>query len=78
MNLTEQELSTIRVLVQHFNQVKMQLGDTVISQQELLKKVDEIKASYVDMEGLLMETYGKDAIINIETGEVKMPEETEK
>lgn len=76
--LTKVELETVQGLVQEFNQAKIQLGDTVISQANLLKKVEELKASYAKAEAGLIETYGKDAVINIETGEVSDPETTAK
>jgi|TARA_R110000824_G_scaffold232462_4_gene420520 hypothetical protein len=73
--LTKEELANIQGLVSEFNQVKMQLGDTVISQTNILKKVDELRVSYAEAEQELVKTYGKDAVINIETGEVTEPTE---
>ena len=74
--LTETERTEINKLVSEFNTLKMQLGDTYMNQQALLKKIEEVKLSYSKVEVSLMETYGKDAVINVETGEVKLPEET--
>ena len=68
--LTQEELSDLQKVVQQFNQAKMQLGETVIAQENLLASVKEIKTSYSDIEKSLMETYGNDASINIETGEI--------
>jgi len=68
--LTEQELGLIRSLVQEFNSLKMQLADTVMHQQALSKKIEEVRLSYVKMEESLIEVYGKDASINIDTGEI--------
>ena len=73
--ITKEELANIQGLVSEFNQVKMQLGDTVISQTNILKKVDELRVSYAEAEQELVKTYGKDAVINIETGEVTEPTE---
>ena len=73
--LTKEELANIQGLVSEFNQVKMQLGDTVISQTNILKKVDELRVSYAEAEQELVKVYGKDAVINIETGEVTEPTE---
>jgi hypothetical protein len=73
--LTEQELSEIKNLINEFNQAKIQLGDTVISQTNILEKVGSIKSSYAKAEENLISKYGKDATINIETGEVTEPEE---
>jgi len=75
--LTEKELTTIQGLVNEFNQTKVQLGDSVISQANLIKKVEDLKVSYAKSEKSLIKKYGKDAVINIETGEVKDPEETQ-
>tara|TARA_R110000787_G_scaffold260627_1_gene365836 strand:+ start:2490 stop:2723 length:234 start_codon:yes stop_codon:yes gene_type:complete len=68
--LTKKELETIQGLVNEFNQTKIKLGDTVISQAALLKKVDELKITYAKQEQGLIKKYGADAVINIETGEV--------
>ena len=75
--LTETERTEINTLVSEFNTLKMQLGDTYMNQQALLKKIEEVKESYSKVEVSLMETYGKDAVINVKTGEVSLPEEKE-
>jgi hypothetical protein len=77
VQLTETERTEINKLVSEFNTLKMQLGDTYMNQQALLKKIEEVKLSYSKVEVSLMETYGKDAVINVETGEVSLPEEKE-
>ena len=40
-----------------------------------MKKVDELRVSYAEAEQELVKIYGKDAVINIETGEVTEPTE---
>jgi hypothetical protein len=75
--LTKNELETIQSLVNEFNQTKIKLGDTVISQATLLKKVEELKISYAKQEQGLIKKYGDDAVINIETGEVSEKEKEE-
>jgi len=72
--LTEQELTNVRELVNQFNTLKIQLGDAYIAQQMIMKKIDEVKVSYSAMEEELVSVYGQDATINIETGEVTIPE----
>lgn len=72
--LTDSEKEQIQSLVTQFNGFKLQLGDTYLTQQTLLKKIDEVKVQYSMLEQQLAETYGKDAIINVETGEVSIPE----
>ena len=76
--LTKKELETVQGLVNEFNQTKIKLGDTVISQAALLKKVEELKAVYAKQEKVLIKKYGEDTVINIETGDVsEKPEENE-
>lgn len=68
--LTEQELTSIRGSIQEFNSLKMQLADTVMHQQILTKKIEEVRIAYSQMEKALIETYGENASINIDTGEI--------
>jgi len=68
--MTEVEKEKITTLISQFNNYKLQLGDTYLNQQSLMKKIDEVKVEYALVEKELMETYGSDAIINVETGEV--------
>ena len=68
--LSKDELEKIHKLMNDFNQLKIQLGDTMITQHNLLLKVDELKVQYAEEESLLIDKYGSDAVINIQTGEV--------
>jgi len=75
--LTKKELETIQGLVNEFNQAKIKLGDTVISQATLIKQVEELKVSYGKQEQSLIKKYGADSVINIETGVISKAEEKE-
>jgi hypothetical protein len=68
--LSKGELEKVHKLMNDFNQLKIQLGDTMITQHNLLSKVDELKVQYAEEERLLIDKYGSDAVINIQTGEV--------
>jgi hypothetical protein len=68
--LTDQELATVRGLVQEFNGLKMQLADAYMHQQTVAKRIEEVRISYAQMEQALIETYGNDCSINIDTGEI--------
>lgn len=72
--LNKEELEKIHKLMTDFNQLKIQLGDTTITQHNLLAKVDELKIQYAEEENLLIEKYGKDAVINVQTGDVQQKE----
>tara|TARA_R110000744_G_scaffold141830_1_gene253269 strand:- start:73 stop:336 length:264 start_codon:yes stop_codon:yes gene_type:complete len=73
-NLTEKELDAIQGLVNEFNALKVQLGDTVISQRALSDKVEVLKVDYAKEEKKLIKKYGKDSVINIQTGEITKAE----
>lgn len=72
--LSKEELDNIQKLMSDFNQLKIQLGDTMITQHNLLSKVDELKIKYTEEENLLIEKYGQDAVINVQTGDVQQKE----
>ena len=72
--LNKEELENIHKLMSDFNQLKIQLGDTTITQHNLLAKVDELKIQYAEEENLLIEKYGQDAVINVQTGDVQQKE----
>jgi|TARA_R110000744_G_scaffold270104_2_gene383370 allophanate hydrolase subunit 1 len=69
--LTKKELERIQELVNSFNKLKISLGDTVIQQNSLMSEISEMKAEYALEEQKLMKKYGEDAVINIQTGEIK-------
>ena len=68
--LTKQELVKVQKLVNDFNALKVQLGDTVITQNNLLKNIEELKIQYASEEAVLINKYGKDSVINVQTGDV--------
>jgi len=70
VKLTTDELTKLQSLQSEYNQLKIQLGDTVMQQSLLMKKIEDIRDKFKAEEGPLMEKYGKNATINLETGEV--------
>lgn len=69
--VTKEELARINELVNEFNMLKVKLGDTVITQNALLNDVAKLRATYQQEESKLVEKYGADATIDIQTGEIK-------
>ena len=67
---TEEELKNIREMNSDFSKAKMNLGDLELQKQSLIKYIDSIKDVFSKHEKILMEKYGEDAVINIETGEI--------
>jgi len=68
--LTEEELTLLQGLQAEFNTLKMNLGDTILQQNQLMEQVAEVKEKFQKEEITLMEKYGKNATINLETGDV--------
>jgi len=48
----------------------MAIGDIEIQKQNILIHVDFLKKEFAVQEKLLIEKYGQDSIVNIQTGEI--------
>lgn len=72
--LTEEELKTIQELNQTFNGLKIQLADAELTKSAILKGIDELRVMYAAEEKKLIEKYGENISINIETGDIEPDE----
>lgn len=72
--ITQEELSTIQGMNSDFAKAKMGLGDIELQKQALLRAIDELKSTFASHEKMLIEKYGSDAVINMQTGEVTKKE----
>ncbi len=77
MKLSEEQLKNVQELQNQFSNQKLMLGDLVYKQSLVVKKLDELKAQFIDMEKALIDEFGQDAVIDLKTGEVKSKEEAE-
>jgi hypothetical protein len=68
--MTQEELGKIQELTAEFNKAKMAIGDIEIQKQNILIHVDFLKKEFAVQEKLLIEKYGQDSIVNIQTGEI--------
>ena len=68
--ITQEELVKIQELNSEFNKAKMAIGDVELQKQTIIRHIDELKVLFSAHEKELIEKYGADAIINIQTGEV--------
>lgn len=75
--IKDEELKYLQDLNTEFNKVKTQLGDITLQEHGLVLLVQEIKVKFQEAEKGLMEAYGENAVINLETGEVKDKEDGE-
>lgn len=75
--IEEQELKQLQELNTEFAQLKTNLGDLTLQKHGICLRVEEIKIEFQKAEKSLMDKYGQDSVINLETGEVKPKEEEE-
>lgn len=76
--IEEQELKQLQDLNAEFAQLKTNLGDLTLQKHGLCLRVEEIKTQFQSAEKSLMDKYGENSVINLETGEVKEKEEDKK
>ena len=77
IKLTEEELKRIQNLNQEFTKTKLDIADNVLRMFESINSIDSLRKAFAVDEKALAEKYGKDAVIDIATGEVKKQEEVE-
>lgn len=70
MQLTQQELDSIRDFQSQFAQAKIALADAELNKQSVLASISLIKKGFEETEKFLVDKYGIDSVINIQTGEV--------
>ena len=68
--ITKEELELIQTMNSDFAKAKMGLGDIELQKQGLLKHIEELKNVFGQHEKMLIEKYGADSVINMQTGEV--------
>jgi hypothetical protein len=68
--VTQEELTKIQELNSEFNKAKMAIGDVELQKSNIIRHIEELKVEFAAHEKLLIEKYGADAVINIQTGEV--------
>jgi hypothetical protein len=68
--LQNDELSKLQELNNKFNSLKMKLGDLELSKQAVIDDINSVKIEFSKNEFALVSKYGKDAVINLQTGEV--------
>lgn len=68
--VTQEELTKIQELNSEFNKAKMAIGDVELQKQQIISHIEGLKIQFSAHEKELIEKYGADAVINIQTGEV--------
>lgn len=68
--ITQDELTLIQTMNSDFAKAKMGRGDIELQKQGLFKHIEELKTVFGQHEKMLIEKYGADSVINMQTGEV--------
>ena len=74
VNLTEEELEFIKKGSADYTKIKINLGELELQKQGLIKQAHEIINAFSNNEKILIDKYGADSVINMQTGEVKQKE----
>jgi len=74
VKLTEQELEFIKTGTLEYNKIKMSIAEYELQKQNLFFQAEKIREAFSNNEKILIEKYGTDSVINIQTGEVTQKE----
>jgi hypothetical protein len=66
--LTPEQLTKLQELLSAFNQSKLVLADTLLSQKDAMEKVEAHRLDFSTMEKSLIAEYGENVSINLQTG----------
>lgn len=70
VNLTAEELDFIKKGTAEYTKIKISLGELEFQKQGLIKQADKIIEAFSNNEKILIEKYGENAVINMQTGAV--------
>jgi hypothetical protein len=73
--LTEEEHNFIKDGSANYTKIKIALGELELQKQSLVEQAQMIVKSFNENEKVLIEKYGPNAVINMQTGEVTQKEQ---
>ncbi len=71
MKLSKEELEEVQSLNTEYTKKKIMLGDLEIQKATIISEIASLKMKFAQNEKKLIDKYGKDSVINIQTGEVQ-------
>jgi len=75
--LSKEQLELLQGLQNQFNQIKFEIAETEIKKAGLLTVLSEVQKKFAEQEQILMQEFGENVVINLQTGDVKDPEPVE-
>ena len=73
-NLKKTELVELQTLNSDFVNLKTKLGDLELQKHLVIEQVQEVRKKFADLEAKLVNKYGENTTINLQTGEIKEKE----
>jgi hypothetical protein len=73
-NLTAEELEFIKTGSAEYTKIKISLGELELQKQGLIKQAEGVINAFKNNEKILIEKYGENTVINMQTGEVTQKE----
>jgi len=74
MKVETEELQTIRTLNTEFNKKKMALGELELQKLDVIRNIGSIQEQFGIQEKKLIDKYGPDSVLNMDTGEITKKE----
>ena len=71
VKLEEKELAELKEAKVALDRYKLAIGDLELQKKSLYESVTSLQQEFTQMENKLIEKYGKDSVINMNTGVVK-------
>lgn len=75
--LNEEQLSQIKSLKEAHTSLRFRLADIEIEKHVIINQIKDIAKEFKDIERGIIEEHGKDATLNLQTGEISNPKSTE-
>jgi len=72
--LEEQELKTLQELNTRYGKIKIIIGEMELKKADAIEEVKEIKHLFVIEEKKLIDKYGADTVVNLQSGEITKKE----
>lgn len=72
--LTTEELDFIKNGSAEYNKIKLGLGELELQKQGLISQAEKIREAFSTNEQFLIQKYGENSVINMQTGEVTQKE----
>ena len=70
MNLTKEELEAIQQMNAEYNRLRLNISDLEMQKHSVLMMLDSLREKFSNHERLMIDRYGADAVINMQTGEI--------